>query len=71
MSMTCIRSLDYIHVHIIIDINFVSVPGFLDPHAVVCDVQVVHDVVWLSRVENAPHSQQTLQKFPSTYNKIK
>lgn len=33
-----------------------TLPSLLDPNTVVSDVEGVHDVVWLSRVENTPHS---------------
>ena len=41
--------------------------GALEPDAVVSDVEVVHDIVWLRGIENPSHIQQTLQQLPATF----
>ena len=41
--------------------------GSLEPDAVVSDVEVVHDIVWLRGIENPSHIQQTLQQLPATF----
>lgn len=46
--------------------TIVYIPGLLNPHTVVIDVEVVHDIVWLSRIENTSHRQQTLEQLSST-----
>ena len=42
------------------------IPGLLQPDGIVCDVEVVEDVVGFRAVQGGHHLQHTLQQLPAS-----